>query len=1064
MRISIKIVSCFLLITTGFSTNKLAAQKAVNDSVKAITTQAKKAQIMVEGIVKDASNGKPLSAISVTVEGYSAALTDDKGKFKIKVPNKGASLSFDGEGFQTKEIALKGRNNVTAELYEESFTTLYDQVKLPSGDKKATQTGFAVNSVNNINGNWGRTNETTDGYLQGRAAGLNATMRSGTPNAGAYMNIRGLNSMYTNNQPLIIVDGAIYDISDYGSSVIANHYTNALAMIDPKDIENITIIKDGTSTYGTKGANGVINITTIHAKQQATKIDFGAFAGVNIAPTNLPVMQSADYRVYVSDLLKTKGLTDAQIQAQPFMIDNTSNPDYYRYHNETNWQNQVMSNNPTSNFYLKISGGDNIAKYALSMGYGNNSGITDNTQLTRYNVRFNGDLNISNRLTAQTNFSFTYYDHFIKDQGIAPKTNPIFLAQTKSPFLNTNEVDNVGNISPNRADSDIFGVSNPVAAIETMFNSSKAYRFFGTIAFNYKLSKTLNLGTVLGITFDKVREQRFVPRKGIANDTLANAIADSRLAGNVKRISSLYNETFLAYNKTFNTSHNLQVKAGFRYLNSTNEQDISIGYNSATDDFISVGTGINTLRKVGGDIGKYGWMNYFASADYSYNNKYFISYNMSVDGSSRFGKEAEEGMKIGDFRYAFMPSIAAGWLISSERFLANSKWIDLLKLRVSLGKTGNDDIGNYTSKQSYISQNLLGVQGLVRGNVSNPQLQWETGSRFNIGTDINLLNERLSFSFDYFSNTTTKMLSYENLPAASGFLYAVSNSGAMKNSGFDFSVNYRVVNKQQLKFDMGLILMKYKGTLTQLPQDIITNYGGATLLSKAGADGPAVFYGYKTNGVYATDQEAATAGLTKLQPNGTYATFQGGDVKFIDVNGDKIIDDKDRQNIGNPNPDFTGAVTSKLSWKAFTLDLLFTFSSGNKIYNGVRAKLESQSSMDNQLLSVNNRWRAQGQVTNMPKTAWGDPMGNSSFSDRWIEDGSFFRMKSVTLNYLLPLKPTNIVKNISFYVTGNNLLTFSKYLGYDPEFYGAENVFARGVDMGLEPIGKSIIAGIRIGL
>jgi hypothetical protein len=201
-----------------------------------------------------------------------------------------------------------------------------------------------------------------------------------------------------------------------------------------------------------------------------------------------------------------------------------------------------------------------------------------------------------------------------------------------------------------------------------------------------------------------------------------------------------------------------------------------------------------------------------------------------------------------------------------------------------------------------------------------------------------------------------------------------------------------------------------------------------------------------------------------MLPNGTLAPYQAGDVRYVDTNGDKVIDDRDRQNIGNPNPDYTGAVTSKISWKSFTLDFLFTFSSGNQVFNGVREALESQSGMENQLLSVNNRWRAQGQITNMPKATWGDPMGNAAFSDRWIEDGSFFRMKAVTLNYHLPLKATNLIKYISFYATGNNLLTFTKYLGYDPEFYGAESVFARGIDTGLEPISKSIVGGIRIGL
>ena len=221
-----------------------------------------------------------------------------------------------------------------------------------------------------------------------------------------------------------------------------------------------------------------------------------------------------------------------------------------------------------------------------------------------------------------------------------------------------------------------------------------------------------------------------------------------------------------------------------------------------------------------------------------------------------------------------------------------------------------------------------------------------------------------------------------------------------------------------------------------------------------------------SSGSLRSDGQAAAAadGLTKRQSDASYASFKGGDTRFIDVNGDKIIDDNDGQHIGNPNPDYTGALTNKISWKSLSLEVLFTFSKGNKVYNGVRAALESQADADNQLVSVVNRWRAPGQVTNMPKTAWGDPMGNSSFSDRWIEDGSFLRMKAISLSYTLPLKGAKSIKSITLYVTGNNLLTFTKYLGYDPEFYAAESILARGIDVGLEPQYKSVIGGVRIGL
>ncbi|MBC7721975.1 MAG: SusC/RagA family TonB-linked outer membrane protein, partial [Pedobacter sp.] len=285
-----------------------------------------------------------------------------------------------------------------------------------------------------------------------------------------------------------------------------------------------------------------------------------------------------------------------------------------------------------------------------------------------------------------------------------------------------------------------------------------------------------------------------------------------------------------------------------------------------------------------------------------------------------------------------------------------------------------------------------------------------------------------------------------------------------KTTGVDFSINSRIINKKSFKWDIGVTIASFKNRITALPGgSTITNYGRATLITGVGGS-VSSFYGYKTNGVYATDAEAATAGLTKQQTDGSFAAYKGGDIRFQDVNGDKVIDDKDKQFIGNPTPDYTGGITTKLIYKRFSLDALVTFSQGNKIYNGVRAALESQSTTENQLQSVVNRWRAPGQITNTPKASFGDPLGNSSFSDRWIEDGSFLRLKVITASYQLPIKAGKALRYVTLYVTGNNLLTFTKYLGYDPEFYSAETVLARGVDVGLEPQYKSIIGGVRIGL
>ncbi|KAI9459593.1 TonB-dependent receptor [Russula earlei] len=1067
-------------VSPAASANEKAMQDAVNKSKAKKTTAQRKDSLAGQGvkldlyrnadttgmravgIVRDAATGKPLAAVNISVPDFSAALTDDNGRFSIKVPNYNATLFVSGEGFQAKEVALKGNKRVEARLYEDAFNSVYDAAYLPLGPKPANQTPFAVTSMS-MGNSWNRNTESVDGYLEGQVAGLNATMRSGTPNAGAYLALRGYSSLYATNQPLIVVDGMPYDINDYGTTLLSKHYTNPLAQIDPRDIKNITVVQDGGSLYGTKGANGVILITTGHAEKEATTIDAAVYGGVNFQPKELPVMQSADYRTFLTDMLKTRGWSDAQIQAQPYMSDDKTNPNYYRYHNETNWQKQVLQNSATTNAYLKVTGGDNIARYALSLGYLTNAGITQATSLTKYNMRLSADLNLSKRLTAVASFAYTYYEQKVQAQGFAAKTNPMYLALTKAPFMAKNAIADNGTVSPNLADVDTLGIGNPAAIIANALNSSKSYRFYGSIALNYKLTRLLTIKSLIGATIDETREQLFIPRAGVADDTLSNAVAYSRLGGQAKRLSVLYNDTYLDYTNTFKRIHSLNVRLGARYQTSKNEQDQALSYNSATDNFITVGTGVASLRQLTGGIGKYNWMNTYLAADYTLANKYFLSFNMAADASSRFGSDIPGALKLNTVNMAIMPSVGAGWLISSESFMRPLKFVDLLKVRATVSKTGNDDIGNYTAQQSYVSQNLLGVEGLVRGNVANPHLQWEVNTKFNEGIDMALFGERLIINADVYQNKTTKMLAYETLPIASGFDYAITNSGAMKTTGANLAVSARIINKKLLKWDVGFNIAAFKNRVTQLPSGSVTSkYGGATILTAVG--GPAnVFYGYKTNGVFTSDAEAAASGLMKKMADGSTVAFKGGDVRFIDVNGDKMIDDNDRQVIGNPNPDFFGGFNTKLTWKRISLEALFTFSKGNRIYNGVRAMLESESSVNNQLMSVVNRWRAPGQVTNMPKATWGDPMGNSSFSDRWIEDGSFLRLKMVTITYNLPFKEHGAFKGATLYVTGNNLVTFTKYLGFDPEFYSSESVFARGVDVGLEPQFKSIIAGVRVG-
>ena len=1045
--------------TLSFGTAAYAQQNMTRDSARAETTI--KNGFRVTGRVTDASTKKPVSGVNVVVQDVAAAITDDKGGFIITVPSRTSVLQISGQGYQYKEVAVNNRSEVNISLYEDGFNSVYDLVTLPFTQSSKAQINYSVASVN-TEGGWTRPKETPDNFLQGQVSGLNVVRRSGTPGVGAEVFLHGFNSLNASNQPLYVVDGMIYDARSYGSSIISGHVTNPLANIDIKDIDNITVIKDGASFYGSRGANGVILINTSHAKELSTRIDFAAYGGVNMTPKNIPVLNSNDYRLYLSDVLRTSGLTDAQIQAKPYMIDNpASNPAYYQYHNNTDWQKEVFNKSYSQNYFLKVTGGDNIAKYALSVGYLKSNGIIDSTNLQRYNTRFNADLNLTKKLTANTNLSFSSSEQTLRDQGISA-ANPMLIGLVKAPFLAVNQISETGVQSPNLADVDIFNVSNPVALINNAQQTNKYYRFFGSVKFNYQFNNRHSISSLTGLVYDKVRENTFIPRLGVAPDTLRNAVAYSRLGASIQRYNSFYNDTYYTYKRSFTGEHDLQVNVGFRYHDSESEQDYAQGFNSPTDDFVTIGNGVSNLRRLTGDYGHWKWLNTYAAANYSFRHKYFLSANLSADGSSRFGKDIPNALNIAGNKYAVLPSVSAGWLVSSEEFLSNVRAIDMLKIRASYGLTGNDDIGNFSTRSYYVSQNLLGSQGLVVGNIANSQLQWELSKKANIGIDVALLNERVTFSIDAYHNVTSKMITFDPVSSAAGMRYVIANSGAMRTNGVDFSLNSRIVNSA-VKFDVGVNLSTYSNRITALPADNqITNYAGATVITKVGQSA-AMFYGYQTNGVYTSNAEAAGANLSIRGTDGSLIPFRGGDVRFVDTNKDGVIDDNDRVNIGNPNPDLVGSFNGRLAYKNISLNALFTFSSGNQLYNRPRNILESMSSPANQFGNVVNRWRFDGQVTDVPRAAYGDPMGNARFSDRFIEDGSYLRLRTLSISYNLPVKP-KALKYATIYLTADNLFTFTKYLGYDPEFSATGSPLTQGIDTALEPQFRSAQLGVRIGL
>lgn len=1047
---------------TVYGQGKPAAAK------QAKAAKANSPKIQIRGIVKDAFTGKPLPGISVSVDGFSSTFTGDKGDFSIGIFNRSSLVHVKGEGYQTKIVVVNSKNDIEVKLYEDTYTSYYSDVNLPYGRQSKFNTPYSLEAID-LNNNWQRTSESSDTYLQGRVSGLNAVRRSGTPGIGADLFLRGFSSLYTTHQPLVVVDGMLYDNNSYGSSLISGHVSNPISNIDLKDVDSYTLIKDGSSFYGTKGANGVLLVTTNRAKSQATKIDFAAYSGFNNRVSNLPVLNANDYRTFLAELLASNPAeTPASIAAKPYMID-VPNDGYYNYHQNTDWQKEVLANSLNQNYYLKVAGGDNIATYGLSVGYLQNSGVLKNTDLQRYQMRFNADLKLSNKLTSAANLSYVNSSQNLQNEGISIKTNPLYLALVKAPFLYPYNVTSQNIVSPVFAGVDPLNFSNPTALIEDVQGTNKNYRFFGSVSFKYDVTKKVQATTLFGVNYDKIRENLFVPKLGVVPDTLPTAIVTNRLGSNTQRLFALYSDSRLSYISKLSHNDQFTVNAGIRYNTNQREIDYGLGFNSATDNYISVGSGLSTLRAVGGENGKWNWMSIYANANYGLLNKYFFSVNATADGSSRFGKEATGALTINSNKFAVMPSVSAAWLASSEPFLAGLKVLDLLKLRFTYGLTGNDDIGNYSSIPYYVSQNLLGSYGLDRGNIANPALKWETVKKTGAGLDLSFFNERLNISVDGYHNKTVDMLILEPSGTISGLDFVLTNNGEMTTTGADISINTRPINKR-IKWDIGINISSYKNTVDKVSGNrLLTDNGaGGTILTEVGK--PAnLFYGYKTQGVYATDAEAA--GVNNRKANGTESAFTGGDIRFVNIVdskediGNKItaIDEDDRTVIGDPNPDFFGAVTSALSYKRWSVDAVLSFSAGNDIYNYTRRNLESMSGYANQLQVVTNRWKMQGQVTDVPKVAYGDPSGNARFSDRWIEDGSYLRLRTISVTYDLP-KLTSAIKSAKVYLTGNNVITLTGYKGYDPEFSGSGSVFRQGTDYGLQPIFRTVQLGVRVGL
>jgi TonB-linked SusC/RagA family outer membrane protein len=1053
------------------------------DEVETIVRVLKKKQKQydtraVSGRVLSATTGQPIPGAIVKADGIDgfSVLTEDNGTFELKVPLFISSLFISTPDYNPVRLGLQesvAQRDVR--LYPSTFTSEYDKQINVRGDRVADDFRF-TNSVN-----------IKDEVQKSLGAEVYTITRNGTPGVGSVMFIQGLNSLNVNAQPLVVIDGVIID-QQYGRTLLHDgFYNDILTSINPNDIEKVTVMRNGTALYGAKGANGVILIQTRRNKSMATRITANVSAGVVLEPKFLSVMNADQYRSYASELLKT---TNTKNRTFKFLNEDPNYYYYTQYHQNTDWKDYVYHTAMTQNYGINVEGGDAVANYNLSVGYVNQQSTLKYNGMGRLNIRFNTDIDLTSRLAIRFDASFANITRNIRNDG-APEsydegtpTAPGFLAYAKSPFMSPYSY-GMGRLSDSHWDitqeeylsealSNYNGynwqLGNP-AAINEYSDAENKNRFENSmlnlsVTPKYMISPNLTLSEHFSYNLVNTNEMFYIPINGTPS-YYVSSIGDYReneVRSMASKQNSVMSDTRLDWANRYGP-HDIHVFGGARINWESYTMSSQLGYNTGNDKTPFMSSSLRNTDDVGASD-SWNSLAWYAQAEYSYLGRYFLQANLTAEGSSRFGKDGGN-LRAFDAAWGLFPGVQASWVISNETWFSKLSAVNFLRLTAGFDVSGNDDIDYYAARSYFrASQFLHAISGLTFSGIGNNKIQWETTKRFNIGIETSLFDNRLGLSANYFSSTTDNLLTRQSLGFLSGLDENWSNGGQLKNNGFDVTATVKLLALKDFQWQVGASVGHYKNEITELPdgrQYVDNSVYGATIRTQVGQSANQ-FYGYQSLGVFSTSEEAQAASLYVLADNGMDRHyFAAGDVHFADLNNDHQITEADRTFIGDPNPDIYGNIFTTAAYKHFKLDLRFNYSLGNDVYNYQRSQLEGGQRFMNQTTALNRRWQMEGQQTDVPQITFQDPMGNSRFSDRWIEDGSYLRLKAVTLSYDLPLQ-SEYIQGVQFWIQANNVFTLTKYLGEDPEFTMTSNVIGQGIDLGQLSQSRSFVAGVKINL
>jgi TonB-dependent starch-binding outer membrane protein SusC len=1000
--------------------------------------------------------------------------TDKDGNYTIRVSDPANRLRFSFVGFTTRTEAINGRSTIDISLVRDTSTGSMADVVVVARRGEQINTGIGstpkrdlIGAVSSIKAEVlaEQTVSSIDQMIQGRAAGVQIVSNSGEPGAGVDIRIRGAGSISGGNDPLFIIDG-IAIISSPSDNPFGGARINPIADINPSDIERIDILKDANASaiYGARAANGVVIITTKRGKPGRTDVVFTPQFTINQAPPAIKVLNGPEYKIMRLEAFQNQGnINPVNENLLPFVDDPTYQSFLY-YQNNTDWVDAVTKTGFSQNYNVSVSSAGEAVRYLFTTSFLNANSAFINTSQQRFTTRFNLDYKVSAKLR------FTANIYFARQKRSAPGQF-YDLALRKNPSLPIYDIDVNGNPLPGyfSLPANQF-LRNPVAYAETVTNSPYSTNFKPNIQLNYDIIRDLLLTSNLSLEFVGENRSQFIPPQAtgvIWNDGSFNQVS----TGDRERRQMIV-QNYLTYSKTFDTKFKTQFILG----NEFNTQ------NSTNLDLQAWATGsslLNTLGSAGGtqvirsSQAEETILSVFAKGSLVYNDKYGFNATVRRDGSSKFG---------GNNKYANFPSFGAYWRISSEPFFNTSNFLSDLKLRASWGQLGNSGIPNYR----YISQfspgaNYLGSIGVTQQNPELNDLRWETIESTNIGLDFDLFKSRLTATLEVYNKLTKDLLYELPVPASSGLSGSVlTNLGTIRNRGVELQLDYNAIKaKKSGEFDWNISfnIGRNENKVTSLPggtlktPNAFANFGSQV---KQG-DALGTYYGLVFKGVYPTDNDAVVYdakgnivynldGTTpkKMRLNSeTGDTLRGGDAIYEDFNNDGIINDQDRVLVGNANAAFFGGLNNSFAYKNFTFTVFIQYQYGNDVINGLRYQMEKMDNNDNQAISTLRRWRKQGDITNMPRALNGNNR-NSQGSTRWIEDGSYARVKQLTLTYRLPVAFAKKIKmkNASTYFTGQDLFTYTNYTGADPEIgLGSDPSFI-GVDRGLVPRQKAFTLGL----